>query len=72
MCLVLTTSTCSACAILDGKMSGHRNAFALLVPAVMDAGYILQTRTLDRLGLPGADEWGIGVEGMLTLWIAYW
>lgn len=53
-------------------MSGHRNAFALLVPAVMDAGYILQTRTLDRLGLPGADEWGIGVEGMLTLWIAYW
>jgi hypothetical protein len=47
-------------------MSEHPNAFALLVPAVMDAGYLVQVGTLDSLGLSGADEWGVGVEGMLA------
>jgi hypothetical protein len=62
--MVLTTLACSACAILDGKMSEHPNAFALLVPAIMDAGYFLRDGTLDRLGLAGVDEWGISVDGV--------
>lgn len=54
----------SACTALGGRISKLPNAFVLLVPAILDTGYLLQKEALDRVNFRGSHEWGLGVEGM--------
>ncbi|KAF5356753.1 hypothetical protein D9756_006516 [Leucocoprinus leucothites] len=54
----------SSCAALGGRMSEYPNAFAILVPAILDAGYLMQAGVLDHLNIPGSLDWGISVKDL--------
>ncbi|KAJ3554330.1 hypothetical protein NP233_g12444 [Leucocoprinus birnbaumii] len=54
----------SSCSALGGRVSEFPNAFAILVPAILDAGYLMQAGVLEHLNVAGSFEWGIGVEDL--------
>ena len=58
----------SSCTTLDGAVQSYNNAFSLIVPGILDAGYLLRDGS-GRVDVKGIQDWSITVEGEAFLFI---
>jgi thioesterase domain-containing protein/aryl carrier-like protein len=57
------TNYAAACTALNGILAPFANAASIIVPAIMDSGYLLQSHDVDKHAISG---WGMTSEDLFT------